>query len=40
MYFCYVDESGDLGEYNSSNGNSNHYILSGIIIPANKWKDC
>lgn len=39
MYFCYVDESGDPGEFSKEKGNSKHFILTGIIIPANKWKE-
>jgi hypothetical protein len=36
MFLCYIDESG------TSNipGNTSHYILSGISIPVDKWKDC
>ncbi|QMU30145.1 DUF3800 domain-containing protein [Adhaeribacter radiodurans] len=38
MYLMYVDESGDAGVF--TGGNSQHYILSGIIIHVNDWKDC
>lgn len=36
MYFCYVDESGtpDIP------GNTSHYILAGVSIPVQYWKDC
>jgi len=36
MYLCYVDESGtpDIP------GNTSHYILSGLAIPVENWKDC
>lgn len=37
MYLMYVDESGDPGKY--SGKNSRHYILSGLIIPENNWKE-
>lgn len=36
MYFCYLDESGtpDIP------GNTSHYVLSGVSIPAENWKYC
>ncbi len=36
MYFCYIDESGtpDIP------GNTSHYILAGLSIPVQYWKDC
>lgn len=36
MFFCYIDESGtpDIP------GNSSHFVLAGIAIPIDKWKDC
>ena len=36
MYLCYIDESGtpDIP------GNTSHFILAGIAIPANRWKQC
>ncbi|MBN8656463.1 MAG: DUF3800 domain-containing protein [Anaerolineae bacterium] len=36
MYFCYIDESGtpDIP------GNTSHYILAGVSIPVQYWKDC
>ncbi|MBL7094427.1 DUF3800 domain-containing protein [candidate division KSB1 bacterium] len=37
MYLIYVDESGDLGEYQGEN--SQHFILSGLIIHEETWKD-
>lgn len=41
MYFCYVDESGDCGAYDASRPDktgSKYFILSALIVPANKWK--
>lgn len=41
MYFCYVDESGDCGVYNSENtarSGSKYFIVSGIIVAVNRWK--
>lgn len=41
MYFCYVDESGDCGEYDATKPDktgSKFFILVGIIVAANKWK--
>lgn len=36
MELCYIDESGtpDLS------GNTSHYVLVGLSIPVEKWKDC
>lgn len=36
MLLCYIDESGtpDIP------GNTSHYILAGVSIPVEKWKDC
>jgi hypothetical protein len=36
MYLCYIDESGtpDIP------GNTSHYILAGVSIPVQFWKDC
>ena len=36
MFFLYIDESGtpDIP------GNSSHYVLSGLSIPIENWKDC
>ncbi len=36
MYLCYIDESGTP----DVPGNTSHYILAGIAIPAQNWKDC
>mgnify|MGYP002509418934 CR=1 FL=1 len=36
VYFCYIDESGTP----QIPGNSSHYVLCGISIPINKWKQC
>jgi hypothetical protein len=41
MYFCYVDESGDCGAFNSAtpkNTGSLYFILVGLIVHAEKWK--
>ena len=41
MYFCYVDESGDSGFHDANNPNksgSGYFILSALIVEANKWK--
>jgi hypothetical protein len=41
MYFCYVDESGDTGNYLPMPGKdsaSKYFILSGLIVPAGNWK--
>jgi len=36
MFLCYVDESGtpDIP------GNTSHYILAGLSIPVERWRDC
>lgn len=36
MFLCYIDESGtpDIP------GNTSHYVLAGVSIPVEKWKDC
>lgn len=36
IYFCYIDESGPP----QIPGNTSHYVLCGISIPANNWKKC
>lgn len=36
MYLCYVDESGTP----QLPGNTSHFVLSGITLPINKWKEC
>jgi hypothetical protein len=41
MYFCYVDESGDVGAYDATKpdrSGSPYFILSGLIVNAEKWK--
>jgi len=41
MYFCYVDESGDCGKYDSQNekkSGSKYFIITGIIVAANRWR--
>lgn len=37
MYICYVDDSGtpDIQDI----GNTNHFVLAGIAIPVEKWRD-
>ena len=35
MYLCYIDESGTP----ETTGNTSHYVLAGLAIPVNKWKD-
>ena len=40
IYFMYVDESGDPGDHNPADltrSGSRHYIVSGVIIPADNW---
>lgn len=38
MYFIYIDESGDFGQYTERVSlNSPHFILSGIIVEHNNW---
>jgi len=36
MYLCYIDESGT----SSIPGNTSHFILTGLAIPAHYWKNC
>jgi len=36
MYLCYVDESGT----SSVPGNTSHFVLCGLSIPDQYWKDC
>lgn len=36
MYLCYIDESGT----SSIPGNTSHFILAGLAIPASYWKNC
>ena len=36
MYLCYIDESGTP----NIPGNTSHFILAGIAIPAERWKQC
>jgi hypothetical protein len=36
MYLCYIDESGTP----EIPGNTSHYVLSGLTIPIDKWKQC
>jgi Protein of unknown function (DUF3800) len=41
MYFCYIDESGDCGKHDLENAHksgSKYFIISGIIVGANRWK--
>ena len=41
MYFCYVDESGDCGMYDSAKPKetgSAFFILVGVIVASNKWR--
>lgn len=41
MYFCYVDESGDCGRFDIDNPEktgSPYFVLSALIVPAEKWK--
>jgi hypothetical protein len=38
-FAIYVDESGDPGVYSPSALNTRHYILSGVIVPADRWKN-
>lgn len=41
MYFCYVDESGDCGLYDSKKPEktgSPYFVLGGLIVNAQKWK--
>src|SRR3972149_2727754 len=36
MYLCYIDESGtpDIP------GNTSHYVLAGVSVPVQYWRDC
>jgi hypothetical protein len=36
MHICYLDESGTP----EASANSSHFVLMGIAIPAERWKDC
>jgi hypothetical protein len=36
VFLCYIDESGTP----DVPGNSSHFILAGLSIPIDKWKDC
>ena len=36
MYLCYIDESGT----SDVPGNTSHFILAGLAIPAHRWKNC
>ncbi len=36
MYICYIDESGTP----EIPGTSSHFILAGIAVPINEWRDC
>jgi len=41
MFFCYIDESGDCGMYDSKNPKqtgSPYFIVTGLIIHSSKWK--
>ena len=40
MYFCYVDESGDYGEYvpGVEKTGSPYFILAGLVIHSSKWR--
>jgi hypothetical protein len=41
MYVMYVDESGDPGALTKpGSGNSQHFILSGLIVPFDDWSNC
>jgi len=35
MLLCYIDESGTP----ETTGNTSHYVLAGLAIPVNRWKD-
>ena len=42
MHFCYVDESGDIGAYivkAGKNPGSKYFIMSGLIVPSENWKN-
>jgi len=36
MYLCYLDESGT----SDTPGNTSHFVLAGVSIPIENWKDC
>lgn len=36
MYLCYIDESGT----SQIPGNTSHFILAGLCVPIEHWKDC
>jgi hypothetical protein len=36
MYLCYIDESGT----SDIPGNTSHYVLAGLSVPANWWRNC
>ena len=36
MYLCYIDESGN----SEMTGPSSHYVLAGLCVPIEHWKDC
>ena len=36
MYLCYIDESGTP----DVPGNTSHYVLAGISVPVQYWRDC
>ncbi len=36
MYICYIDESGTP----EVKGNTSHFVLAGVAIPAEKWREC
>ena len=36
MYLCYIDESGTP----DVPGNTSHYVLAGVSIPVQYWRDC
>ena len=36
MHLCYIDESGTP----ETSGNTSHYVLAGLSIPIERWRDC
>jgi len=36
MNICYLDESGTP----ETSANSSHFVLAGIAIPVERWKEC
>jgi hypothetical protein len=38
-FALYVDESGDPGVYSQTSLNTRHFILSGVIVPIDRWKN-